>query len=249
MKRNMSRIFYHITEKSSNRKTGPIPVLTSSFKTCPDTCPFRKNGCYAEGGPLRLHWDKITRGERGITFPDLIVALKNLSAKLTRLRRHKKIRLWQAGDMPGLNRRINCRQSFQLVKALQGFNEAFGYTHKPLEVGHNKEVIRFCNDHGVTINLSANNLYHADCLLEEKVGPVSVTLPADVPKSGIVTPGGTRVVICPAVLSDNITCATCGGKRGALCWRADRNYIVGFPAHGFKVKNASEVANGSQVEY
>jgi len=43
---------FHIVEKSSNRKTGPIPVTTSPVETCPTSCPLKNNGCYAEGGPL-----------------------------------------------------------------------------------------------------------------------------------------------------------------------------------------------------
>ena len=73
--------YYHLTKKSTNRKTGPMPIVTSSQRTCPDNCPFKRTnngGCYANGGPLRLHWDKITRGERGVEFAGLLKILREI---------------------------------------------------------------------------------------------------------------------------------------------------------------------------
>ena len=234
----MSQVLYYITEKSGNRKTGPIPVTTSSYNSCPDTCPFKGNGCYADGGPLRLHWEKTSNGERGYDFEEFLNKLNSLKEKRT-----ERIRLWQAGDMPGINRRINVKQTKRLVRALQRFKDVFGFTHKPM-TKENQSIISYCNNNGVSINLSANNLKHADELADLEIGPVSVTLPHDVPTKGIVTPKGRRVIICPAVLNDNVSCAVCGGKRGSLCGRVDRDFIIGFPAHGFKKRAASEVANG-----
>ena len=73
----MEKSYYHITKGSSNRKTGGMIVTTSSANTCPDNCPFKDgNGCYAYGGPLRIHWTKVSSGERGMEFEDFIVALK-----------------------------------------------------------------------------------------------------------------------------------------------------------------------------
>ena len=45
---------FRLTRVSTNRKTGPIPVATSSSDTCPTTCPLLTGGCYGKGGPLRL---------------------------------------------------------------------------------------------------------------------------------------------------------------------------------------------------
>ena len=74
----MSESLYHITLKSTNRKTGPIAVVTSSQDTCPDVCPFKQSGCYANGGPLRLHWNLVSNGTRGIRFRELLDKLKEL---------------------------------------------------------------------------------------------------------------------------------------------------------------------------
>jgi len=78
LRERMSENLYHITLKSNNKKTGPIIVITSSRNTCPETCPFKKNGCYADGGPLKLHWDKVSDGTRGFSFVELLSKLKEL---------------------------------------------------------------------------------------------------------------------------------------------------------------------------
>ena len=98
-----------------------------------------------------------------------------------------RVRLWQAGDMPGKGNNINLGQTKRLVKALQGL-EAWGYTHKPLHVGRNAEAIKHCNDNEVAINLSANNLKHADELLSKKIAPVTITLPADAVEEKVIEP-------------------------------------------------------------
>ena len=64
---------FHLTLKSSNVKTGPIPVSTSSAATCPPTCPFNNGeGCYAGSGPLALHWKKVTEKTRGDQFAEFL---------------------------------------------------------------------------------------------------------------------------------------------------------------------------------
>ncbi|MFA5048338.1 MAG: hypothetical protein WC516_04945 [Patescibacteria group bacterium] len=149
-----------------------------------------------------------------------------------------RVRLFQAGDLPGYNERINIKKVRRLIKACEGLM-AWGYTHKPPHIGNNKKIIKYCNKNGLTINLSANNLTHADKLYNLKIGPVVVTLPKDCGKR-VVTPAGRKVMICPAINS-NTTCKTCGGLKGALCYRADRNYIIGFPAHGFASGKVSKI--------
>lgn len=75
----MEKSYFHITMGSSNKKTGKMVVTTSSENTCPDNCPFRdSNGCYAYGGPLRIHWKKVSSGERGMEFEDFVAALKSI---------------------------------------------------------------------------------------------------------------------------------------------------------------------------
>lgn len=242
---------YHITFESNNKKTGNIIVITSSRDTCPNACPFKGNGCYAELGPLAMHWNRISTGQMGCSFEKLIERLKSFPKEreeklLKRIKdinivkklmsKKLPIRLWQAGDLPGENNKIDFSQVKQLVAALKPFN-AFGYTHKPL-TKRNKEAIKYCNDNGVTMNLSANNLKHADKLLSLGVGPVTVVVERTSNKT-FFTPGGNKVMVCPATISDTTNCSNCGGGK-PLCSRK-RNYIIAFPAHGVRVRKVEEV--------
>ena len=187
----------YFTRQSRNKKTGPIPVSTSSAETCP-TCPLKGAGCYAESGPLAILW------------------------------RHN-----QAGDLPGAGNTVDREALRQLVKA-NGKRRGFTYTHKPA-TRSNLSAIRAANKAGFTINLSANNLEHADTLSDTQAGPVVVVLPVDTRKP-VKTPNGRTVAICPATISP-VTCIDCG-----ICAMPGRKAIIGFPAHGASKAKASNIA-------
>jgi len=216
----------HLTLKSANAKTGPIPVSTTSALSCSDTCPFKDNGCYAESGPLALHWRAVTAGERGMQWSEFCDAIAALPAG--QLWRHN-----QAGDLPGLGDTINPAALDMLVQANAG-KRGFTYTHKPA-TPDNLAMIRAANEAGFTINLSANNLQHADTLADTGAGPVVTVLPINAPAK-TTTPAGRPVITCPAQTRDDVSCADC-----QLCARADRPTIIGFLAHGTGAKKAEKI--------
>jgi len=225
-------IFYSFVKKTTNIKTGPLSILTSSYITCPDACPFKKNGCYADAGPLRIHWVKTSDGQRGMRFGEILDVLEEEADG-------SLIRLFQAGDMPGRNNYIHKNNTIRLIKSLHNW-KAFGYTHKPVYFRDNAEIIKLCNESGVCINLSANNPKHADELYKLDIGPVATTVDLQSPKT---TPEGVRIKICPAV-TGRVQCISCGGKNGPICSWIDRDFIVGFPVHGTFKNKAKEVVNG-----
>ena len=47
------------TKVSSNRKVGKMSVTTTERDSCPDACPFKGNGCYADGFPLAGVWNRV----------------------------------------------------------------------------------------------------------------------------------------------------------------------------------------------
>lgn len=223
----MTTHYIQFTRTSRNAKTGPIPVTTTSEESCPHACPLKGNGCYAEAGPLAILWRKVTARKAGMAW----------DAAMSEIAKLPKGTLWrhnQAGDLPGIGDAIDTVALAQLVKANRG-RRGFTYTHKPLS-GGNDGAIAAANAMGFTVNLSANNLAHADELAASNTGPVVVVLPADATRA-TVTPEGRKVAICPATISDNVTCATCG-----LCAIANRKAIIGFPAHGPSKRKASAIA-------
>jgi hypothetical protein len=219
---------YHLTLKSSNVKTGAIPVSTSSAATCPPTCPFNNGeGCYAGSGPLALHWKKITDGVRGDSFNDFLNKIEALPNG--QLWRHN-----QAGDLPGDGTNINGGALGDLVKVNKG-KKGFTYTHYDPAIGDNAKYIKGCNDYGFTVNLSANTPSHADQLAALGIAPVVTVLPGDQVENSY-TPGGLKIVVCPATIRDDVSCSTC-----KLCAVTDRSVIIGFPVHGTQKKKAAKV--------
>ena len=217
----------HLTLKSANAKTGPIPVSTSSAVTCADDCPFKVKGCYAKGGPLNLHWSKVTSGERGIDWLSFIKQVRNFPAG--QLWRHN-----QAGDLPGVGNSIDATALAQLTEANAG-KRGFTYSHKP-PTGSNLTALRAANAAGFVVNLSANSIGHADTLA--KLGlPVAAVVPNDSPDR-FTTPEGNRVVVCPAQRVEGLSCDKC-----RLCAKGNRGFIVGFKPHGSGSKVVNQIAS------
>jgi len=209
------------TRKSSNSKTGKIPVTTSSRSSCPASCPLNNGeGCYAEAGYYtRMHWDKVTSGERGGDWG----ALCNSIAKLPdgTVWRHNI-----AGDLPHTDQLIDAAAMVQLGFAAKD-TKGFTYTHHDMALEHNRAAVQSINEtKGFTVNLSADDLTHADKLADLAIGPVAVVVASD-QVSNTLTPMGRKVVICPAAIRDDVTCKTC-----KLCAVTTRKSIIGFPAHG-----------------
>lgn len=218
---------YHLTPMSSNTKTGPIPVTTTSRASCPDSCPFKGQGCYAESGPLALHWRKVTEGERGGSLQDLTAAIRRLPRR--GLWRHN-----QAGDLPGTGDHIDRSELRAITRANKG-RRGFTYTHKPTSIRENVAAIREANEGGFTVNVSAEREDTADQLFASGL-PVVITVSGSESRRTWQTAGGTTVVACPAQYRDEVTCATC-----QLCANRTRKSVIAFPVHGTGKKRAEKV--------
>lgn len=233
---------YTFTFPSKNKKTGPIAVTTSGRETCPTDCAFYNGECYAMQGPLAGLWRGLTQAEPNSEFKNGRGMVKTLSwdelckrvAKLlpTQMFRHN-----QAGDLPKLpgTIKIDRAKLMKLAKASHG-KRGFTYTHhNVLNDLDNREAVAEAGKLGFVINLSANNLRHADALADLNIAPVAAVVPMDV-ATNQTTPAGRKVVICPATIRDDVSCADCG-----LCART-RDFIIGFPAHGAAKRKASLIA-------
>jgi len=239
----------HLTLKSRNKKVGRVPVSTTSSSSCPTDCPFQNNGCYAALGPLALFWNKVDAGEAGNDWDTFCGQVADLPDG--QFWRHN-----QAGDLPGDGVSISSPELQTLVDANQG-KRGFTYTHYQPYEHINDVLIKNSNRDGFTINLSANNLDHADELADLDIGPVVVVLPIEYQRTSkskawteslaayrqrlkslpASTQAGRKIAVCPATYSDDVSCATC-----QLCQRQNRDVIVGFPAHGAAKRKASAIA-------
>jgi hypothetical protein len=220
-----------LTFRSANKKTGPIPVTTSDADTCPDACPLKAGGCYAKSGPLAIVWKDVEK--YGYEWQPFLQEIRKFLP--SQLWRHN-----QAGDLPGEGDSVNPAMLAELTAANLG-RRGFTYTHKPVLAENggsfmaNRRAIAKANKGGFRVNLSGNNLAHADRLSALNIGPVVSIVPQDTPAK-FTTPEGRKGVICPAQLKEGISCSTCG-----ICQRP-REVIVGFRPHGTSKKKAETIA-------
>lgn len=216
-----------LTPVSSNRKTGPIPTTTSEKSTCPDSCPFKTKGCYAAGGPQNIHWQAVSNKERGTSWDGFI-------SKVQKIQRGQLWRHNVSGDLPHQDGTIDGNKIFQLVGANKG-KKGFTYTHHALNET-NLGVIKFANDSGFTINVSTENVEVADRIMTDHKIPAVAVVNSEESRRFFNTSSGRKVIVCPATIHENVTCATC-----KLCAKADREFIIAFPAHGNAKKTVNSI--------
>jgi ferredoxin len=210
-----------LTRISTNAKTGPIPVSTVEASTCPPTCE-QFDTCYAKFGPLKIHWDKVNSGQRGISW-------ESFCEKISRLPKNQLWRHAQAGDLPGNGKTIDHDALLQLVEANHG-RRGFTYTHYPLGGMHNLLCVEEATRRGFTVNVSCDSLATADKMSDITDVPLVVVLPSTTTAHYLRTPAGRKVVVCPATYRDDMQCINCGICADASPDRA----VIGFPAHGTK---------------
>lgn len=249
--------------KSGNTKTGQIPVSMTERASCPDSCSFKHNGCYAEGWPSVVHWDNVPRD--GVDWIDFCVQVADLPAG--QFWRHNS-----GGDLDGLGNEINVASLEQLTAANTG-KRGFTYTHKPITleamrrggatletVRSNRAAVSNANLRGFTVNVSCDSLEELDALGDALPAVVVLPEPEPIPSPSdaaltppkrrakalargidaapkkITTPEGRRVVVCPAQYKEAVTCESC-----QLCSRVTRSCAVGFWAHGFARRKVSNL--------
>ena len=225
-------MFVHITKKSSNAKTGRMPVTTTESSSCPTTCPHITGNCYAKSGfHLAQHWKKVTSHERGGSWSDLCDYVSSLKPR--QIWRHN-----QAGDL-GYSTDQQGRELIRLdlLKSLVDANKSskargYTYTHHKLDYIHNLEAVKYANNNGFTVNASCETMSQVDDAISQGIPAVVVVDNSkDVPTH---TPNNNKIVVCPAQTSDT-NCVDCG-----LCAQAKRKCAVAFLAHGNRAKKLNQ---------
>ncbi len=179
--------------------------------TCPSSCSLYDAGCYAGYGHLGSHWRAVEH--RGLPWAEF----------LARVRALPHGQLWRhnvAGDLAGAGTTVDYVRLAELVDANRG-RRGFTFTHKTLA----SDVVLAAAQLGFVINVSLDALALADAPHVKDI-PATVLLPSDAPGS-LRTPQGRHVVVCPAQMATEATCASC-----QLCSRANRKAVIGFRAHG-----------------
>jgi hypothetical protein len=228
----MSYYQAHLTQKSENTKTGPIPVSTVTRETCPPSCPLKENGCYAEVGKVAIHWRRVSEGSRGKPWDEFCLDVEALP----------KGQLWrhcQSGDQPGKDGRID-REALEMLTRANTGKKGFSYTHYDVTGNSsmalwNATAVRDANRAGFLLNASCESLEQVDKAIARGI-PAVVVLPEDAPATGLYTPNGTHVPVCPAQYQEGMTCKDC-----KLCANPNRTCAVGFRVHGVTKRKAAAV--------
>lgn len=208
--------------RPANRKTGPIPTAyvgrdyQETWESC-EGCSLRQNTCYAWNGRGRMALASLQkRAQRVPEEYTLEHALK------TRLFGMRAIRLGAIGDPARAPRR-------ELLAAIDTARRnrlnVLGYTHfwaaEPRTGVLRREIMA-----------STNTPAEADKAIAAGWRAASV-VPSDTKEKLVVTPAGNKLLVCPAMVKANLTCADC-----RLCdpqhkvWTAGKIQGIAFPDHG-----------------
>lgn len=221
---------FSITLVSSNRKTGPIPVVRTSRNSCPNTCELKGNGCYAEVGHTSIWWRKLDK--QGKSLDEILEVIRQFPKNT--------IYRWnEAGDLPHSRGKID--HAFVLkITAANEKKKGFTYTHHSMNSLHNQIAVKTLNECGFTTNLSSNNVNQADEFVALNVAPVVTIVSPDVWSSGknyFRSPKGNVVIRCPNEYIEQMTCKNC-----QICAVSNRKAIVAFSAHGVNKRKVIKIA-------
>lgn len=206
-----------------NAKTDAPGTYRPVGRTCPSSCRFLGNGCYAQSGNVGIHQG---RASTEIDAAIIGAAVAMVHARLT----GRVARLHVSGDFG--QDRINLGYVVQLNSLADAVNRATGqpfgtvvawsYTHHA--VSPDSSGLRAMARHGIMVRVS------------DLAGPGGAIVHpfADVPRLRQET--GLRLAKCPAQLVESTTCASC-----TLCWTRPDVGIV-FDPHGSGKRAATEAA-------
>lgn len=203
---------------TGDKKTGPVSAWYTSENTCPNTCPFKGNGCYAENFHCHMAWKKATNPLEDCYQKSEEVGLLDL------------MRLNIAGDLaiPGTSK-INLALVDWLIRRFGGRTKAWGYTHCRPDA-FNKAVVQYANANGLALSFSVESLKKAQELQAEGVPVVVAT--------DKIKATDNTYHLCQGG-KNGVNCRKC-----RICLNSSREKIVVFNLHGTKAKAARKAVEG-----
>lgn len=231
--------------ESSNPKTGNIIQSYSHRTTCPNRCPLKGNGCYADSFFTSRQWDRCDdEGDKRYIANGRDLVLKLISAVATHIKKDKVPILLRhniAGDiaLPNSDKideeRLNtiveaCNKVSSLLNAnLMGYT----YTHCNLSIGNIKKV-KDAQAKGFIVNFSCETIEEVK---EVKLTDCNAVMTSVNPDETIkaLKEEGIKSLQCPAQTTDGMNCKKC-----RLCAR-DRDAVVIFAVHGKGSNKAKKV--------
>ena len=209
---------HRVQRASVAAKVFGLPATYSDPTTCPRSCPLYDSGCFGRvGGNVRLHFIE--------KFHRYAVNHSYLIQFLAELPRGSLWRYGIAGDLPGINEKINQAEVLEIAEVCDRRNlKAIVYSHKIMNSEENISFAQALKLQGFSINASCETDQQALLALDMGLQAV-IVVSHDTPKKRIVN--GVKFLTCPATKNGSIGCAQCN-----WCAKSDRKFVVQLPAHG-----------------
>ena len=234
-----------IIPKSSNEKTGDIIQSYSARSTCPNRCPLKGHGCYADNYHTSRQWDRCENA----SDPRYVSNVKDLGLSLIeaiapRVKKGATEVLFRhnvAGDIAQENSdlidasRVNAiADACSAAGAIMDVTvRGYTYTHCSISQ-QNAKVIHEALSKNFIINYSCETVAEVKNANELGCDTVITSVnPEETIKN--LKSEGIRAVQCPAQTHEDVSCESC-----KLCSR-HRNTTIVFAVHGNGSKKARKV--------
>lgn len=231
--------------ESSNEKTGNIIQSYSHRATCPNRCPLKGNGCYADSYHTSRQWDRCEdESDKRYISNGRDLTLDLMSAIALHAKKGEKDILFRhnvAGDIafPNSNmidgERLNtiveaCNKVATIAEVnLMGYT----YTHCTLSMQNVKKV-QGAQTKGFTVNFSCETINEVK---EVKMMDCNAVITSVDPQETVkaIKAEGFKALQCPAQTIEGMDCKKC-----KLCAR-NREAVIVFAVHGNGSKKAKRV--------
>lgn len=222
---------YSFVANSHNKKTGAMPVTSTSMDSCPLSCALYAD-CYGKSGHTRIHWNKLEK--IGIDYNQLMNLINALKKKTA-------IRFNVVGDLAYANGIIDATKLLKLSNVVKNrMLDMILYTHHSIDNVLNVQALKLAFDKGLYVNISCENVEKAKKALSYGLNAVLVVPIDTLEKHKKID--DIHLVHCPAEYKPHIQCVNC-----MLCGknRVQNRIVVAFTAHGTTKKRLSEKLNGA----
>ena len=217
---------------SGNAKLGRAAVTLVARQSCPTSCAFHQEGCYAEHDNNRIHWDRVTAGAPGATPLELAEAE---AAAIDGLPGDRDLRLHVAGDS---TTEAGTRLIAAACGRYVGRGRAKGYEVRAWAYTHAWRAVP--RDAWGPVSVLASCETAADVELAHARGYAAAVVAAEFDRAAAYPLGGAagvKVLPCPQQTRGRVCteCRLCfddGRLRGA-------RLAIGFALHGGGVRKAA----------
>ena len=211
-------------EISDNSKTGRVSATYVSQQSCPDSCPLRGNGCYAEHDFVQFTTNRLNAV--GTVTVDTLA--EEEAAAIRTLSGRRALRLHVVGDCK-TNKAAKTVSAAAADHTTKHGKPVWSYTHAWREVSPKSWA-------GVSILASCETTTDVKKAHRKGYAAAIVVTKHDQPKAYVRD--GVRILPCPQQTQKSANCESC-----QLCWKSDfllkSKTVIAFETHGGGEKKAT----------